>query len=805
MIKDLMKWVAPGLATVLGGTALVVLMTSSNIAADIETRANDALQSDGFVWAELSFDTRDALLRGTTTDQSSLDAAMTRLSQLHGVRSVNSDVQLAPKTSPYPFSATVADGAIALTGGVPDAAIRDRLMARAGTETHSLELLSGMPPRQTWLAGVEFAIDQLKLLDQGEATVSDLNVTLEGRAKSDRAFRDLMIILRAGPPAGVTLAASHIAPALVAPYEWSATSDGKTISITGFIPDDSFAERYRTADVSGLPVATGLALGSGEPAGFADKTLLLLRNLARLEHGTATLTDGESRLTGAPATLEIAQAVTNDLQGAGSIVVLDGPRIADYWITASRQPGGTVVFDGYVPDDVTRQSLSKAAGADTSYLKLGRGAPERYHSGVEFGLAALDRLSEGRFALRSNVLTIEGIARSTADYAVLSQLLAAGAPQGIVLARGEIVAPQASPYLWSAVKSPDGAVTLSGMVPNADAASQLASVVSNASIAGLSYASGAPSAFLDSAATGLSLLDWLQTGEVKFDGTAWTVTGTAPSTADKTAMESDFAARQLASAGWSLAVDAAPEVAVAMTPLPDVPAPTPPVAAPTQSVAAPETPAIAAEPEAPITVEPTPALVAPEAPATASEPASAPAPSVVAPETPAEVPPVALQPQLAPVEPAAPAPEQPVAAAPVAPAIAAAPAPLATPAPSAGEACRTNIAAFSARNSILFQSGAAIIAADSEPALDELATYLAACPEAAINIEGHTDASGDPQLNLALSVARAEAVVNALIARDIAPSRLYAVGYGASSPIADNETAQGKQLNRRIVVSILEP
>ncbi|KKB85738.1 hypothetical protein VW29_05415 [Devosia limi DSM 17137] len=506
MIKDLMKWVAPGLATVLGGTALVVLMTSANIAAD------------GFAWTELGFDTRDARLRGATTDQS------------------------------------------------------------------------------------------IRILDN------------------------------------------------------------------------------------------------------------------------------ETRLNSAPATVEIAQAAINDLQGAGSIVVLDAPRIADYWITASRQSGGTVVFDGYVPDDVTRQSLAETAGADTSYLKLGRGEPGRYDAGVEFGLAALDRMSEGRFALRSNVLTIEGIARSSADYAILAQQIAAGAPQGIVLARGEIVAPLASPYLWSAVKSTDGVVALSGMVPSADAASQLSTVVSNASTAGLTYASGAPSAFLDSAAAGLSLLDWLQTGAVKFDGTGWTVTGTAPSVADKTAIEADFAGRQLASAGWSLAVDAVPEVAIAMSPLPPEHAP--------------ETPA---QPEVPAAADPAP---------------------------------------LAPAEQPAP------------PAITATPAP---PQPSAGDTCRADVAEFSARNSILFRSGAAIIAADSDPALDELASYLSACPQAAINIEGHTDASGDPQLNLALSVARAEAVVNALIARDIAPSRLYAVGYGASSPIADNETPRGKQLNRRIVVTIVEP
>jgi outer membrane protein OmpA-like peptidoglycan-associated protein len=73
-----------------------------------------------------------------------------------------------------------------------------------------------------------------------------------------------------------------------------------------------------------------------------------------------------------------------------------------------------------------------------------------------------------------------------------------------------------------------------------------------------------------------------------------------------------------------------------------------------------------------------------------------------------------------------------------------------------------------------------------------------------VHIEGYTDSDGDERANLALSVARAEAVVDALILRRINPERLYAVGYGEANPIADNATAEGRRLNRRIVVTIPE-
>jgi outer membrane protein OmpA-like peptidoglycan-associated protein len=118
--------------------------------------------------------------------------------------------------------------------------------------------------------------------------------------------------------------------------------------------------------------------------------------------------------------------------------------------------------------------------------------------------------------------------------------------------------------------------------------------------------------------------------------------------------------------------------------------------------------------------------------------------------------------------------------------------------------CEQKVGAFQTRNAILFDSGSARIADTSAAAIDELAGYLALCPEATVNVEGHTDSDGDADANLALSVSRAEAVIDALIAHGVSPARLYAVGYGESLPVASNDTRAGKQANRRIAFTLAD-
>jgi OmpA-OmpF porin, OOP family len=112
--------------------------------------------------------------------------------------------------------------------------------------------------------------------------------------------------------------------------------------------------------------------------------------------------------------------------------------------------------------------------------------------------------------------------------------------------------------------------------------------------------------------------------------------------------------------------------------------------------------------------------------------------------------------------------------------------------------CQGVLVELMGRGRILFETGSATIYKDSFGLLDNLVFVLKRCPEATINIAGHTDTDGGEATNLDLSRRRAQAVADYLIDASIADKRLSAVGYGSSRPLAPNDTEENKARNRRI-------
>ena len=103
---------------------------------------------------------------------------------------------------------------------------------------------------------------------------------------------------------------------------------------------------------------------------------------------------------------------------------------------------------------------------------------------------------------------------------------------------------------------------------------------------------------------------------------------------------------------------------------------------------------------------------------------------------------------------------------------------------------------------VLFETAKSDLRPGAVSTLDTMLASLQKEPGKRIVIEGHTDSEGGVDFNLGLSQRRAEAVRQYLIAHGIAAERITAIGKGESTPIADNHTAEGRRLNRRVDITV---
>lgn len=124
-------------------------------------------------------------------------------------------------------------------------------------------------------------------------------------------------------------------------------------------------------------------------------------------------------------------------------------------------------------------------------------------------------------------------------------------------------------------------------------------------------------------------------------------------------------------------------------------------------------------------------------------------------------------------------------------------------APPPEPTCQEKFDRLLSAEKIKFGNNLASIDASSYPLLTRLKTIAKECSKFGIQVAGHTDSVGNDAANQVLSQGRADAVVAHLVKQGLDPSRLTAMGYGETQPIADNGNQVGRAINRRIELTIM--
>lgn len=108
-------------------------------------------------------------------------------------------------------------------------------------------------------------------------------------------------------------------------------------------------------------------------------------------------------------------------------------------------------------------------------------------------------------------------------------------------------------------------------------------------------------------------------------------------------------------------------------------------------------------------------------------------------------------------------------------------------------------------NTVQFESGSSKLLPSSLPELDSLVRVLNTSTISKIEINGHTDSTGNEKANIELSQKRADAVKKYLMSKGINPDRIIATGFGSAKPISPNSTEESRRRNRRVEAILLLP
>lgn len=304
---------------------LTVQWEHDRIETDLRQRTETALKGAGLHWAVTAFDGRDGLITGQAASDDAPQRAQKVVRDVWGVRITDQRTNLLQRIDPYVWSATLRGGRVKLAGYVPSDEVRTELLglAKAAFPNRDiddrLELARGVPERDVWLGGIGFGMKQLSALRSGSIAFRNTALTIEGEAEDIARYKAIKGALRGGMPTGVNLVAEKVTPPTVAPYKWAVRRSGNQLQLEGFVPDEALREQVFTHAKKTFPklaIVDRLEVAQGAPAGLSVLARAALEQLALLEKGEVVLVDKLVKVSGHALDEATATNVVKSIRGA---------------------------------------------------------------------------------------------------------------------------------------------------------------------------------------------------------------------------------------------------------------------------------------------------------------------------------------------------------------------------------------------------------------------------------------------------------------------------------------------------------
>jgi OmpA-OmpF porin, OOP family len=402
------------------------------IEADLAQRTKDAVDKAGMNWAAINFGKggRDGLISGEAAEETERDKIHEIATSVWGVRTVEIK-GLAPSETDRKAIVAMAEKAF------PGYKIN-----------HDMKLARGVPDKQAWLAGIGYSLKQLEHLNKGgQADLDNLALTISGESTTGTTYKTVKTAL-GQMPKGISLKQERITAPAIKPFVWEAKSDGKQLILSGYAPSEKARDQVAQdakQRFAGATIVDRMEIGSGAPKDWERATDLSLTQLAKLEAGSAQLSDVDLVIAGMAAEEAtkdaVAAAMKTGLPQAfrgSEKVSFRAPKIpaASPYLTRAVFSGEQIILLGHVPNDEERNKFANFVQGQfpnvrvVDRLTVAAGYPEFWQACAQAGVRGLKALGNGHFELKDKAYLLSGSTKDEALHRSLANDIGLSVPAG---------------------------------------------------------------------------------------------------------------------------------------------------------------------------------------------------------------------------------------------------------------------------------------------------------------------------------------------------------------------------------------